>query len=272
MKHFLLLIFSLVFGASSFAQQNPCSPLESLQDSTFGLWPDTTQNLPLAVKEVYYEEHIQIKTPNNVGEVMGDPFYSEDFPLINLAPLSIDSIKLVGIEGLPESMSAYLSNPDSVFDGNSVACVTLFGTPTNDEVGQHDFTLSIDGWINVPFVGILSLYQSLGNYEQIEGYRLIVQSSLSIEVGELSSFTLSQNSPNPFSYTSKVELYSKDNSNYEFTIIDLMGKIVHKEIINALAGQNTIEIDATSYESGMYFYSIRNGQEVFTKKMIIQDY
>jgi len=51
-----------------------------------------------------------------------------------------------------------------------------------------------------------------------------------------------------------------------------MGKIVHKEIINALAGQNTIKIDATSYESGIYFYSIRNGQEVFTKKMIIQDY
>jgi hypothetical protein len=66
---------------------------------------------------------------------MGDPFYIEEFPIINIAPFNIDSIKLVDVEGLPESMSAYLSNADSIFDGNAVACVTLYGTPTADEVG-----------------------------------------------------------------------------------------------------------------------------------------
>lgn len=273
MKNILLLILSLGLGLSVAAQQSPCTPLASLQDSTFGLWPDTTQNLPLAVKEVYYEEHIQIKTPNTVGEVMGSPFYIDDYPLINLAPLGIDSIKLVSVEGLPESMSAYLSQPDSIFEGNTVACVTLYGTPTADEVGQHDIILNIDGWISVVLVGTLSLYESLGDYEKIEGYKLIVQSSASLdEEGEITSFTLSQNAPNPFSNTTTIELYSKDYSNYEFVIADLMGKIVHKETINAVVGLNTIEVDASSYESGMYFYRIRNGQDVLTKKMIIQDY
>ena len=93
MKNILLLTITFFFGFNAIAQQNPCEPQASLQDSTFGLWPDTTQNLPLAVKEVYYEEHIQIKTPNTVGEVMGDPFYIEEFPIINIAPFNIDSIK-----------------------------------------------------------------------------------------------------------------------------------------------------------------------------------
>ena len=49
----------------------------TLQDSTFGLWPDTIQNLPIAQLDTYYEEHIQIKTPNTVGEVMGESLYIE---------------------------------------------------------------------------------------------------------------------------------------------------------------------------------------------------
>ena len=102
MKNILLFALSIFIGFSVIAQQSPCEPQASLQDSTFGLWPDTTQNLPLAVKEIYYEEHIQIKTPNTVGEVMGDPFYIEEFPIINIAHFNIDSIKLVDVEGLPE--------------------------------------------------------------------------------------------------------------------------------------------------------------------------
>ena len=54
-----LLLFTLSFNL--FAQQNPCSHDLSLQDSTFGLWPDTIQNLPIAQSDIYYEEHIQIK-------------------------------------------------------------------------------------------------------------------------------------------------------------------------------------------------------------------
>jgi hypothetical protein len=112
----------------------------------------------------------------------------------------------------------------------------------------------------------------LGDYEKIEGYKLIVQSSASIGEGENTTFTLSQNAPNPFSNITTIELYSKDYSNYDFLIVDLMGKVVHNETINAVVGLNTIEVDASSFETGMYFYSIRNGQDVLTKKMIIQDY
>ena len=40
-----LVLFALSFNL--YAQQNPCSPDLTLQDSTIGVWPDTIQNLPI---------------------------------------------------------------------------------------------------------------------------------------------------------------------------------------------------------------------------------
>ena len=66
MKKSLLISLLFTLNLNVLAQQNPCVPDASLQDSTFGLWPDTIQNLPIAQLDTYYEEHIQIKTPNTV--------------------------------------------------------------------------------------------------------------------------------------------------------------------------------------------------------------
>ena len=264
-----LVLFALSFNL--FAQQNPCSPDPTLQDSTFGLWPDTIQNLPIAQLDVYYEEHIQIKTPNTVGEVMGDPYEIEvlGFP-VNIAPLEIDSIKLVGVTGLPSVMSTYLSNPDSVFMGNDIACVTLFGTPGSDDLGIHELSLLIDGWINVSVLGTVSLFDQLGNYETIDGYRLVVQSEIaSIDKNNNLEFSISQNFPNPLSNFTTIKFNSNIEDEYHFSVSNILGEVLENQIINANYGSNKIDFDATSLSSGIYFYSIRNKNKIITKKMIV---
>ena len=271
MKKSLLFTILFTLSLTVFAQQSPCVPDASLQDSTFGLWPDTIQNLPIAQLDTYYEEHIQIKTPNTVGEVMGDPYEIDilGFP-VNIAPLEIDSIKLVGVNGLPSVMSTYLSNPDSVFMGNDIACVTLFGTPGNNELGTHDISLIIDGWINVSVIGTVSLYDQLGDYETIDGYRLVVQSEMvSIDENNNLSFSVSQNSPNPFSSRTNIEFNSTNEGEYLFCIVNLLGEVQDYRIVNANYGINKIDIDASALSSGIYFYSLSNAQEMITKKMII---
>ena len=271
MKKSLLFTILFTLSLTVFAQQSPCVPDASLQDSTFGLWPDTIQNLPIAQLDTYYEEHIQIKTPNTVGEVMGDPYENDilGFP-VNIAPLEIDSIKLVGVNGLPSVMSTYLSNPDSVFMGNDIACVTLFGTPGDNELGTHDISLIIDGWINVSVIGTVSLYDQLGDYETIDGYRLVVQSEMvSIDENNNLSFSVSQNSPNPFSSRTNIEFNSTNEGEYLFCIVNLLGEVQDYRIVNANYGINKIDIDASALSSGIYFYSLSNAQEMITKKMII---
>jgi len=267
------LLFTLLFSLSLtvLAQQSPCVPDASLQDSTFGLWPDTIQNLPIAQLDTYYEEHIQIKTPATVGEVMGDPYEIDvlGFP-VNIAPLEIDSIKLVGVNGLPSVMSTYLSNSDSVFMGNDIACVTLFGTPGLDELGTHDISLIIDGWINVSVIGTVSLYEQLGDYETIDGYRLVVQSEMvSINDNNNLSFSVSQNSPNPFSNRTSIEFNSTTEGEYLFSVVNLLGDVQDHRIINANYGSNIIDVDASALSSGIYFYTLSNAQEIITKKMMI---
>ena len=271
MKKSLLFTILFTLSLTVFAQQSPCVPDASLQDSTFGLWPDTIQNLPIAQLDTYYEEHIQIKTPNTVGEVMGDPYEIDilGFP-VNIAPLEIDSIKLVGVNGLPSVMSTYLSNPDSVFMGNDIACVTLFGTPGDNELGTHDISLIIDGWINVSVIGTVSLYDQLGDYETIDGYRLVVQSEMvSIDENNNLSFSVSQNSPNPFSSRTNIEFNSTNEGEYLFCIVNLLGEVQDYRIVNANYGINKIDIDASALSSGIYFYSLSNAKEMITKKMII---
>ena len=267
------LLFTLLFSLSLavLAQQSPCVPDASLQDSTFGLWPDTIENLPIAQLDTYYEEHIQIKTPATVGEVMGDPYEIDvlGFP-VNIAPLEIDSIKLVGVNGLPSVMSTYLSNSDSVFMGNDIACVTLFGTPGVDELGTHDISLIIDGWINVSVIGTVSLYEQLGDYETIDGYRLVVQSEMvSIDENYNLSFSVSQNSPNPFSNRTSIEFNSTTEGEHLFSVVNLLGEVQDHRIINANYGNNKIDVDASALSSGIYFYTLSNAQGMITKKMII---
>ena len=271
MKKSLLITLLFSLSLTVLAQQSPCIPDASLQDSTFGLWPDTIQNLPIAQLDTYYEEHIQIKTPATVGEVMGDPYEIDvlGFP-VNIAPLEIDSIKLVGVNGLPSVMSTYLSNSDSVFMGNDIACVTLFGIPGVDELGTHDISLIIDGWINVSVIGTVSLYDQLGDYETIDGYRLVVQSEMvSIDENYNLSFSVYQNSPNPFSNRTSIEFNSTTEGEYLFSVVNLLGEVQDYRIINANYGSNKIDVDASALSSGIYFYTLSNSQGMITKKMII---
>lgn len=269
-KNILFYVAILVSFTLS-AQISPCTPESSLQDSTFGLWPDTIQNLPLAQVDVYYEQNIQIKTPKTVGEVMGDNYKIEVFGFpVNISPLSIDSIRLVDVDGLPEIMSTYFSNADSVFDGDATACVTLFGTAGTAELGQHDLSLIIDGWISVIGLGTVSLYNQLGDYESIEGYRLIVQTEpVSINENNETLLSVSQNVPNPFTSTTTIEFSSILDSKYQFSIINILGEVQELRTIQANYGVNYIEVDAAYLSSGIYFYTLSNGTEMIVKKMIV---
>ena len=66
MKQFLLL-FIVTLNLSSFAQN--CTPDTQLQDSTYGLWPDTIVNLAVAPVNTFYSENT-IKTPTTVSRYL----------------------------------------------------------------------------------------------------------------------------------------------------------------------------------------------------------
>ena len=85
--------------------------------------------------------------------------------------------------------------------------------------------------------------------------------------------TLFQNVPNPFNSATTIKYQLGDNAkNAKICIYNLTGKQLQCYDLPAIKGENTIEVRASSLQSGMYLYSlIVNEQLVDTKRMILTE-
>ena len=83
-------------------------------------------------------------------------------------------------------------------------------------------------------------------------------------------FYLSQNYPNPFNPTTKIK-YSIPNSSFvTLKVFDILGREI-ETLINEekTAGNYEIDFDASQLSSGIYFYQLKSGEFIQTKKMIL---
>jgi Secretion system C-terminal sorting domain/Chaperone of endosialidase len=86
---------------------------------------------------------------------------------------------------------------------------------------------------------------------------------------ENKAFTLSQNTPNPFSEKTTISYSIPSNVNKAMlAIFDLNGKMLLQ--YNLKQGKNKLTINGNSLSAGMYLYSlIADGQEVLSKRMVL---
>lgn len=84
-------------------------------------------------------------------------------------------------------------------------------------------------------------------------------------------FGLSQNFPNPFNPVTIVSYGIPKTSNVTLKLYDVSGKLVSTLVDNLLQteGYYNIEFNASSFASGVYYYSISAGTFSDTKKMIL---
>lgn len=81
-------------------------------------------------------------------------------------------------------------------------------------------------------------------------------------------FVVSQNYPNPFNGSTEVVIYLRDKSNINVTITDVAGKVISTtDFGNMSAGNHSLELDATGFRSGVYFYTVQSGSNAVTRKM-----
>lgn len=78
--------------------------------------------------------------------------------------------------------------------------------------------------------------------------------------------------PNPFANSTKVEFTLQEQSSTIFRIFNSNGELV-KTILDGTTimkpGNYSIEIDATEFDSGIYYYELQNGIFKDIKKMLI---
>lgn len=83
-------------------------------------------------------------------------------------------------------------------------------------------------------------------------------------------FILFQNYPNPFNPTTKISWQSSIRSWQTLKVYDVLGKEI-KTLVDEErpVGKHEVEFDGTSLPSGIYFYQLKAGNYVKTKKMIL---
>lgn len=88
-----------------------------------------------------------------------------------------------------------------------------------------------------------------------------------IEFGAPVKFELSQNYPNPFNPATVISFSLPQKSNVTVKIYDILGNEV-RTLINETkdAGKHSVNFNAASLSSGVYFYSIKAGNFTETKK------
>jgi hypothetical protein len=95
---------------------------------------------------------------------------------------------------------------------------------------------------------------------------------LSTENGKLipAEFSLIQNYPNPFNPSSKIRFAVPNSTVVSLKVYDILGNVV-AELVNETmsAGNYEVEFNAAGLSSGIYFYQMKAGSFIQTKKMIL---
>lgn len=84
------------------------------------------------------------------------------------------------------------------------------------------------------------------------------------------SFSLSQNYPNPFNPSTSIQYALSDKQFVQLKVYNLLGNEV-ATLVNdeKAAGNYSIDFNASNLSSGVYFYKLRAGSFVETRKMIL---
>ena len=149
-----LLLLALVLGYSNVNAQ--CTPDALYQDSLYGIWPDTIQNLPSCNLGLTYHAELTIKTPSTLIEAAAGDSSMTSFDTLGstfqIADWPVDSMRLEQVSGLPNGLNLNCVSSNCVLDGDLLTCVSVDGT-TSDPVGIYPIVILIDIYTH----GILDL-------------------------------------------------------------------------------------------------------------------
>ena len=249
-------LLTLSFAIATIFASAQCTP--DSQFSAPGIFPDSATGLSPAYVGQAYNEVITIITPLDTTV------------LYNGIPLAvtIQTIELTSVTGLPASFSYDCEGGNCTFAGGATSCAVLSSlSPDVSEIGSHQIimntTTTVDAGIGVPIT----------QDDVIDYYYIEVLNGTTSTLNQFNdlSFELKGVFPNPAVNNAKIQFISGTPEAVTFKVYNLLGEEIESQFINSQRGVNTINVNTTSYSEGMYLYSINNGKEVLTKRMIIKN-
>ncbi len=134
--------------------------------------------------------------------------------------------------------------------GNSHESKTYAYNDNGLSIGKYNYRLK-----QIDFNGNFKYYELQGD----------------VQVGVPTQFELSQNFPNPFNPSTKINFALPVDTKLTLNLYDISGRLVSTLINNELRAANyyTVVFNGSNLSSGTYFYTIRSDKFNETKKMVL---
>lgn len=294
LKPLLLTAAGLLFYSAAATAQ--CTPNPLYADSTFGVWPDTTTNLPCAFgdQSAGYNAVIDIKTLTDTTvsvDLQGNNFVIEAY---------IEKFRINAVEGLPSGFTFIPNVNEWTNTGTSPnfssvqGCVSILASQASVQAilasnpGGIDIPLTVlvdakikntnnpladfilsDTWLSevqgVPGVGAIP----------VSGYQLRVRQNQADGCGEVSIGNAPewsagmQVAPNPVSDQANLVFQLSQPRALEFRVFNAQGQLVTVQQVQGVAGENRVNMNCTGLASGLYVYTLSDGVRNATKTFVI---
>lgn len=267
LKPVLPILIFLLTAAVSFGQM--CEPNEMYADSTSGVYPAP------------YDPDVSPDGGIKECAIIGQPF-SFDFTIVvgdtitfGAFSFPLDSIKINEVQGLPEGLNYICNPPTCTFEKNTLSCANLFGTPTSANTpGEYQLTIVGAAFVNgssLPFpISFPDDNLAPGSYAinvLADDTTPCPVSAVSESFRGLMSMELM---PNPASQEATLEISSIFTGNFELRVLDLLGRTVHRESVEVLAGKQRLQINCADFSEGMHLVFLSNHEGYLTQKLMVQ--
>lgn len=179
----------------------------------------------------------------------------------------------LGGDRLSFTVGMYVGSPDSaigvgaVVNSNTINSYTEISVPiTYFNPGNPDICI-----INITVIGpVTGPDYHAGTVLFADDISLSVEATSINEHPEMPyTFKVEQNFPNPFNPSTKIKYSIPEPARVEFSVYNLIGKEVFNEEYLKTAGEQEITFNSGNLPSGVYFYTIKAGNNSATRKFII---
>jgi hypothetical protein len=263
-------LYAFIFSAltiSGIAQVASCSvnPVFVASNKT-GIWPDSATNFVAGTVNSNYLQNITVKVPKDTVTGFGTFCFNRvelsnpsGFTNFNLPP----GLTLLAGNNVTITGSTYK------FSGNATTCALISGTPTL--AGTYTVQFKVQPYISTsPCTGTPNTSQgSAITPPTTLAYYIITIGQTSIKE-EVSAKSLNiSNIPNPFTNKTSVKFTVKDEAPAKICVYNLLGDKIFEDKFKTVLGDNTYELNASDWYSGIYLYSLQYKNHTETKRMIL---
>jgi len=234
--------------------------------------------------DVIFVDSLMAEAPDNEKNTFDDVNWTHRIQ----ASKSLDEQAVFCVYGADITGNETLLNPDIKGWGYSVADQTPMGEPVNFTIDDlytgyyffhyvSELTPKIGDFYEIPISTSVNVTEFQGNDATVPithtylsglGFTYVGMNDEFEDVEK--SLRVSQNIPNPATNNTTIEINSETVAPARVEVTNMVGQTVYSADAGIVNGSLKVNINVSSFDAGVYFYTVTVGKERISNKMIVR--